>query len=48
MGSVFATIFLIIVTAIYAYYISFSHRFDILYGSLSNIIALFIWLYLYL
>lgn len=45
MGSVFATIFLIIVTAIYAYYISFSHRFDILYGSLSNIIVLFIWLY---
>ncbi len=45
MGSLFTTIFLIVVTAIYAYYISFSHRYDILYGSLSNIIILLIWLY---
>lgn len=45
MGSLFTTISLIIVTAIYAYYVSFSHRYDILYGSLSNIIILFIWLY---
>ena len=45
-GSLFTTVSLIIITAIYAYYITFSHRYDIVYGSLSNIIILFIWLYL--
>lgn len=44
-GSLFTTISLIIVTVIYAYYVTISNRYDILYGSLSNIIILFIWLY---
>lgn len=45
IGSFFATISLIIVTAIYSHYVTLSIRYDILYGSLSNIIILFIWLY---
>ncbi len=44
-GSLFTTILLIIVTMIYSLYISITHRYDILYGSLSNIIILFMWLY---
>lgn len=44
-GSLFTTILLIIVTIIYSLYISLTHRYDILYGSLSNIIILLMWLY---
>ncbi len=45
MGSLFTTLSLILVTVIYAAYISISFRYDILYGSLSNIIILFVWIY---
>lgn len=45
-GSIFTTISLIIVTVIYSLYITLTRRYNILYGGLSNIFILFVWLYI--
>lgn len=45
-GALFTSIALIFISFIYSFYVSLTHRYDILYGGLSNIIILFIWLYI--
>ena len=44
-GGIFATFGIIIATAIYSYYINHIARYDIFYGSLSNIVILLIFCY---
>lgn len=45
-GAIFATIGWVMATAIYSYYVSHFSKYDIFYGSLSNIIVLMMWIYL--
>lgn len=45
-GSLFTTIFWVISTLIFKFYIKYFARYDILYGNLSSIIITMIWLYL--
>ncbi len=45
-GAFFTAISLMIISFIYSFYVSLTHRYDILYGGLSNIIVLCIWLYI--
>ncbi len=45
-GAIFATIGFVIATAIYSYYVTHFAKYDIFYGSLSNIIILMMWIYL--
>lgn len=45
-GAVLATIGIMIVTAVYAYYVGYVANYDILYGSFTNIVALMLWFYL--
>ena len=45
-GSLFTTCFWIIATLIFSIYLNNFARYDILYGNLSNIIILMVWLYL--
>ncbi len=44
-GAIFTTLGWILVTAIYSYYVSHFSKYDIFYGSLSNIIILMMWIY---
>ena len=44
-GAIFTTIGWVIATAIYSYYASHFSNYDLFYGSLSNIVALMIWVY---
>lgn len=45
-GSLFTTVFWVISTLIFKFYIKYFARYDILYGNLSSIIITMIWLYL--
>jgi len=45
-GSIFTTIFWIIGTKIFSYYVSNFANYDVFYGSISNIIVLMLWIYL--
>lgn len=45
-GAIFTTCVWMIVTAIYSYYVSHIARYDILYGSLSSIMIMMIWIYM--
>lgn len=45
-GSLFTTVFWVIATLIFKFYIIYFARYDILYGNLSSIIITMIWLYL--
>ena len=44
-GAFFTTLFWVIITALFSYYVTYFARYDILYGNLSTIIMLMIWLY---
>jgi len=44
-GAFFTTIGWVVATAIYSYYASHFSNYDLFYGSLSNIVALMIWIY---
>lgn len=44
-GAIFTTLGWILATAIYSYYVSHFSKYDIFYGSLSNIIILMMWIY---
>lgn len=44
-GAIFTTVGWVIATAIYSYYASHFSNYDLFYGSLSNIVALMIWIY---
>lgn len=45
-GAIFATLGWVMATAIYSYYVTHFSKYDIFYGSLSNIIILMMWIYL--
>lgn len=45
-GAIFTTLGWILTTAIYSYYVTHFAKYDIFYGSLSNIIILMMWIYL--
>ncbi len=45
-GAIFTTLGWTLVTAIYSFYVSHFARYDIFYGSLSNIIILMMWVYI--
>ena len=45
-GAIFTTLGWILVTAIYSYYVAHFSKYDIFYGSLSNIIILMMWIYI--
>ncbi len=45
-GALVTTILWIVLTAIFGYYLKYFARYDILYGNLSSIIILMIWLYM--
>lgn len=45
-GAIFATLGWIITTAIYSYYVIHFSKYDIFYGSISNIIIMMMWVYL--
>ena len=45
-GAVFSSFGLLIATAIYANYISYSVNYDILYGAFASIVALMLWFYI--
>lgn len=46
IGALFTTFLWIILTYIFSYYVGHIARYDIFYGSLSNIIVLLLWMYL--
>lgn len=46
IGAFFTTILWIVVTSIFTYYLKYFARYDILYGNLSSIIILMMWMYL--
>lgn len=46
IGAFFTTILWIIVTSIFGYYLKYFARYDVLYGNLSSIIILMMWMYL--
>ncbi len=45
-GALFTTVAWTLVTAIYSYYVNTMARYDLFYGSLSNIIIMMIWVYI--
>lgn len=45
-GAIFTTIIWTIVTAIFGYYLKYFANYNVIYGNLSNIIILMIWLYI--
>ena len=45
-GAIFTTLGWILITAIYSYYVAHFSKYDIFYGSLSNIIILMMWIYI--
>lgn len=45
-GAIFTTLGWILITAVYSYYVSHFAKYDIFYGSLSNIIILMMWIYI--
>ena len=45
IGAFVTTVIWVIFTAIFGYYIKFFARYDLIYGSLSSITILLIWLY---
>lgn len=45
IGSLIATISFVIFTAIFSYYIKYFGKYDLIYGGLSSIIVLLIWIY---
>lgn len=44
-GSVLGAVGMLVVTIVYSYYASYTANYDIIYGSLANIVALLIWFY---
>ncbi len=44
-GSIFASIGMLVVTIVYAYYVSSAVTYDVVYGSLSSIVILMFWFY---
>ena len=44
-GAIFTNIGWVLATLIYSYYASHFSNYDLFYGSLSNIVALMIWIY---
>lgn len=44
-GAIFATVGWVVATVIYSYYVTHFAKYDIFYGSLSNIIILMMWIY---
>jgi len=44
-GAIFTTIFWVLTTAVYSYYIGNFARYDMFYGGLANIVVLMLWLY---
>ena len=45
-GAIFTTIIWIVATAIFGYYLKYFANYNVVYGSLSNLIILMIWLYI--
>ena len=45
-GAIFTTLGWVLTTAIYSYYVTHFAKYDIFYGSLSNIIILMMWIYI--
>ena len=45
-GSIFTTIIWVIVTAIFSYYLKYFANYNVIYGNLSSIIILMMWLYI--
>lgn len=45
-GAVFTTISWIIATEIYSFYVSYFAKYNLLYGSVANLLILFLWIYL--
>ncbi len=45
-GAIFTTIGWIIATEIFSFYVSYFARYNLLYGSVANLLVLFLWLYL--
>lgn len=45
-GAIFTTIGWIIATEIFSFYISYFARYNLLYGSVANLLVLFLWIYL--
>lgn len=45
-GAIFTTVGWIIATEIYSFYVSYFARYNLLYGSVANLIILFLWIYL--
>lgn len=45
-GALFTTISWIITTEIYSFYVSYFARYNLLYGSVANLLILFLWIYL--
>lgn len=45
-GAFFTTILWVLVTAFFSYYVTYFSKYDILYGNLSTLIALMMWLYI--
>lgn len=45
-GAIFTTTLWVIITRIFSYYVSHFAKYDIFYGSLSNIIAIMFWMYM--
>lgn len=45
-GAIFTTIGWILATEIYSFYVSYFARYNLLYGSVANLLILFLWIYL--
>lgn len=45
-GAIFTTVSWIIATEIYSFYVSYFARYNLLYGSVANLLILFLWIYL--
>ena len=45
-GSLFTTLIWTIATAIFSYYLHYFARYDIIYGNLSSIVMLMMWIYI--
>lgn len=45
-GAIFTTISWILTTEVYSFYVSYFARYNLLYGSVANLLILFLWIYL--
>ena len=45
-GAIFTTIGWILATEIFSFYISYFAKYNLLYGSVANLLVLFLWIYL--